>query len=159
MNRGFRLWDKTAGKLIKDTSIESDGRMILMDMDGGLVEISEVRTFLRNDPKIIKLDSNNYILMFKFKEKDMNGSDIFQGDICIRYNYYYGELKPYDIGYFDVKHRLFKHFVPMKVIYQTMTWSDFDKDSGFEVIGNIYENGNMIHHIDEVIKKHGYRIQ
>jgi uncharacterized phage protein (TIGR01671 family) len=137
----FRVWDKKNNKYYK--SIWN-----LMFLTGGVsflwddYENSDGETMITNLPK------DDYELMQYTSLKDKNGKEIYEGDI-IKFNwFYYGEteIEELKVGVvvweknttgFSFKAKDNDNNYPFILL-------NFDSESDIEVIGNIYENSELI---------------
>ena len=116
----FRAWDKTQGVMV---------HFELGDMDGNLILEDEA-------PKMVRLD--NCDIMQFIGEKDKNGTPIYEGD---RVRWYTWD------GYIGTETVVFRngYFYPtIAKLEEVGTGNRFDESRGIEVIGNIYENPELV---------------
>ena len=120
----FRVWDKEINYLdyrVRVTSTDKYEKLEVLDAFSDWREITE----------------NNYVIMRNTGLKDKNGTEIYEGDILVDYNGFeaeYNEVKWSDKyctwmieGDFDIE------FL-----------RDFARHCSFEVIGNIYEDKELL---------------
>lgn len=86
--------------------------------------------------------TNDISLMQSTGLKDKNGNEIYEGDICA---YYYGDVAEYcEVKWSD------KYCTWMiEGNFDIEFLRDFAKHSVFEVIGNIYENSELLEEVEE----------
>ena len=85
-----------------------------------------------------------YYLMQFTGLKDKNGKDIFEGDVCIKHQSYRGVLCPHSRGYFKVGELLLQSWSKIEYLAQNLGWPDGNISPEYEVIGNIYENHELL---------------
>lgn len=135
----FKIWDKTFKKFLKD-DYESKN---VIDRDGNLFMYVLSETF--RDLYFYKLLKNIEISEYTGL-KDKNGKEIYEGDIVL-----------IQIDKTNILHKTvvkFKHGAFIADIigdndYIYLFHFGFNKDN-FEVIGNIYENKNLLEKKNEV---------
>jgi len=131
----FRIWDKDSGYFIK----VSDTNKHYLSLNGDIIIIDEMGF-------IYETDKENYIINKYTGLKDKNGTEIYEGDI-LRYRF------PYD--------RRLKHVSPVKFIETEASFGLKDiygneiplyritANNYFEVVGNIYENRELLEGKDD----------
>lgn len=129
MKTKFRVWDKGINQLYYDvrvTSTDKYEKVEVLDCFSDWIGIEE----------------NNHVIMRNTGLKDKNGVEVYEGDILVDYNGYeaqYNEVKWSDKyctwmieGDFDIE------FL-----------RDFARHCSFEVIGNIYEDSELLDEVEE----------
>ena len=124
MRPKFRAWDKRFSEFVEDFFVSEDGKIYKKTKDTGYgIAIS-------------RETSDKIILMQSTGIKDKNGKGIFEGDIVLVLD------SPYTVFYDDERgsYRLKPHDDRWNVDYM----SNFSHGGNFEVIGNIYENKEIL---------------
>ncbi|MCG2493207.1 YopX family protein [Staphylococcus epidermidis] len=122
----FRVWDKEEKKMHKVKTIEFSRR------GARIIHLAEVQSNGKGDHKRWH---SSVILMQSTGLKDKNGTEIYEGDIVSANHPRLGEF----IGFVDNAIGNFK----VRGVGQYEYLSD-DLDGTYEVIGNIYENPELL---------------
>ena len=124
MTPRFRAWDKRFSEFVEDFFVSEDGKIYKKSTDTGYgIAISR-----ETSDKIILMQST---CLF-----DKNNKEIFEGDIVLVLD------SPYTVFYDNEKgsYRLKPHDDRWNVDYM----SNFSHGGNFEIIGNIYENKELL---------------
>lgn len=120
----FRAWDKRFSEFVEDFFVSADGKIYKKTKDTGYgIAIS-------------RETSDKIILMQSTGLKDLNGVEIFEGDIVRFFDSLYTVF--YDIK--EGSYRLKPHDDRWVVDYM----SNFSSEESFEIVGNIYENKELL---------------
>jgi len=133
----FRAWDKERKEIIPDLE------------DHYIIEIEGYSTLIFGEPLTSKLKINEYIkperiILMQFTGlKDKNGKEIYEGDIIQIPDYYYGD-------FFEKSHKNivvfidggFDCYIKKEDMFDDL--ADIAMNELIEVIGNIYENPELI---------------
>lgn len=120
----FRAWDSVKKKMFKDTfAVTESGQVVVVEQD-----------FVTSSPDYIFVD--HLVIMQSTCLFDKNGKEIFEGDIVLVLD------SPYTVFYDTekVSYRLKPHDDRWNVDYM----SNFSHGGNFEIIGNIYENKELL---------------
>ena len=120
----FRAWDTTKKEMFKDTfAITESGQVVVVDQSSVFVS-----------PDYVFVD--NLVIMQSTGLLDKNGKEIFEGDIVLVLD------SPYTVFYDNERgsYRLKPHDDRWNVDYM----SNFSHGGNFEVVGNIYENPELL---------------
>lgn len=124
MTPRFRAWDKRFSEFVEDFFVSEDGKIYKKSTDTGYgIAISR-----ETSDKIILMQST---CLF-----DKNNKEIFEGDIVLVLD------SPYTVFYDNERgsYRLKPHDARWNVDYM----SNFSHSGNFEIIGNIYENPELL---------------
>ena len=128
----YRTWIKTENWMI--------GTADLLVIDYDLTQIMTQRVFFERGPAVERdikyYDFEDVILMQSTGIKDLNGVEIFEGDIVRFFDSLYTVF--YDIK--EGSYRLKPHDDRWVVDYM----SNFSSEESFEIVGNIYENKELL---------------
>lgn len=128
----YRTWIKTENRMI--------GTDDLLVIDYDLTQIMTQRVFFERglavERDIKYYDFEDVILMQSTGIKDLNGVEIFEGDIVRFFDSLYTVF--YDIK--EGSYRLKPHDDRWVVDYM----SNFSSEESFEIVGNIYENKELL---------------
>lgn len=138
-NINIRMWDKIEKRMIY---LENFIAEMYCDLKNG----DDWYDFQR------EYNVNDYIVMCGTGIKDMNGEEIYEGDIIagnliaeVMVDYYdgHGEIpQPGDVGeIFEVVKYRDGGYYPFMVWYRIYGWYDLSK---IKVIGNIFENSELL---------------
>lgn len=125
----FRAWDTTNKEMFKDTfAITESGEVVTVEQD-----------FVTDAPEYVFVD--NLVIMQSTGLKDKNGKEIFEGDVlAIETDEGVTNLKVF----WDEKHALFmfesKKYNEKDLLAELVE----DNTYPFEIIGNIYENKELL---------------
>ena len=151
----FRAWD------VKNNKMSKTFTFFDIESDGGYGCIYNAKIFIDTTSEIVVnelLDIAKYILMQFTGVKDKNGKEIYEGDIINQYGYKapgivrFGTYIRKDFSNHDRQvqhHGWYFEPIPFTDKYD-ITWNNNilslveDKDRGFEVIGNIYEDKHLL---------------
>lgn len=120
----FRAWDKRFSEFMEDFFVSEDGKIYKKSTDTGYgIAIS-------------RETSDEVILMQSTGLFDKNNKEIFEGDIVLVLD------SPYTVFYDNERgsYRLKPHDDRWNVDYM----SNFSHGGNFEVVGNIYENPELL---------------
>ena len=117
----YRAWDKEFKEMVQVNALVLDEQVIKATYKNG---------------NIVKEDMKNYELMQSTGLFDKNGKEIFEGDIVRFFDSLYTVF--YDIE--EGSYRLKPHDDRWVVDYM----SNFSSEESFEIIGNIYENKEIL---------------
>lgn len=138
----FRAWDKNTNDMVSVKTID-------LERDGGIGCIV--------DYSGINLDVSECVLMQSTGFKDNNDTEIFEGDV-INIHWFYADFDPVELGAFE--NEVYAERVMVKKEFGNFgfwweegdTWVDLatlamsarlDEES-FEILGNIYENAELL---------------
>lgn len=128
MRINFRAWLKDDKKMVEVSKIHFDNKMIETAI------IREIKNKIVKTTKIFNF--SEIILMQSTGLKDKNGKDIYEDDIVNAFdgdNYYVNCCIGYNKGVFYLYKPYHPHFYVL-----------FNKLQEIEVIGNIYENKELV---------------
>ena len=130
MNRPikFRVWDKLNKKMIVDED------NLLISLSGDVVKVWDDGEWANT------INGLNYILMQSTGLKDKNGKEIWEGDV-LNHDKYSKEFKEGDVEI--VKVETLQQFFEDRGLYTREYGEEWDAEN-FEIIGNIYENKELI---------------
>ncbi len=148
----FRAWDKNKSRWLdlRDQHMNPLTGMIMIDEDNSCGDPE-----CCGGPQPYWCDNSNYILMQFTGLKDKNGKEIYEGDVLIihsdlewikGYKFYCEwdiKLTTYYLNRTDMINNIFKGSCGHSINYYE-TIGDGFHDKIYEVIGNIYENENLI---------------
>lgn len=120
----FRAWDSAKKEMFKDTfAITESGQIVVVEQED-----------VMSPPDYVFVD--HLVIMQSTGLKDKNGKEIFEGDIVLVLD------SPYTVFYDTEKgsYRLKPHDDRWNVDYM----SNFSHGGNFEIIGNIYENKDIL---------------
>ena len=125
----YRIWDKKEKKFIKN---------IVVDQYGDYVEFY-IDEFEPDWSYLSEVEGTKYVTMLESGLKDIKGKDIFEGDLI--------KFKSEIIG-----DEFFDNRIGKVVFEEAAFWIDYSDVSiplwsetrGYEVLGNIYENPELI---------------
>lgn len=137
----FRIWDK---KSKKTRNVESIGFGIIGLSTKGYPVVNALgRNCIENEDILIHRENGEYELMQYIGLKDKNKVRVFEGDV-IKFNYNDKEVYSaieYSMGVYGV-------LIKGKCFEYTDFWTMTDLvgyvGSNFEVVGNIYENKELL---------------
>ena len=117
----FRAWDKVVKEMAQVNALVLDEQVVKVTYKNG---------------NVAKDDMKEYELMQSTGIKDKNGKEIFEGDIVLVLD------SPYTVFYDNERgsYRLKPHDDRWNVDYM----SNFAHSGNFEVVGNIYENPELL---------------
>ena len=124
MTLKFRAWDSAKKEMFKDTfAITESGQIVVVEQED-----------VMSPPDYVFVD--HLVIMQSTGLKDKNGKEIFEGDIVLVLD------SPYTVFYDTEKgsYRLKPHDDRWNVDYM----SNFSHGGNFEIIGNIYENKDIL---------------
>ncbi len=125
----FRAWYKGINELYYDvrvTSTEEYEKVEVLDCFTDWIEIED----------------NDHVLMRNTGLKDKKGNEIYEGDICA---YYYGDVAEYCEVKWSEKYSTWMIEGDSDIEFLR----DFAKHSVFEVVGNIYEDPELLEEAEE----------
>lgn len=144
----YRAWDKEFKEMVQVDALVFDEQIIKATYKNG---------------NVVKEDLKNYVLMQSTGLKDKNGKEIFEGDVlkfndswddCCYEGYVDGEIE--GVNYVEIQSES-TGFIFCKTKYpdsslfyyaneEHLTFQEIltDSDFEFEVIGNIYENPELL---------------
>jgi len=120
----FRAWDTTKKEMFKDTfAITESGQVVVVEQED-----------VMSPPDYVFVD--HLVIMQSTGLFDKNNKEIFEGDIVLVLD------SPYTVFYDNEKgsYRLKPHDDRWNVDYM----SNFSHGGNFEVVGNIYENKELL---------------
>lgn len=120
----FRVWDTTKKEMFKDTfAITESGQVVVVEQED-----------VMSPPDYVFVD--HLVIMQSTGLFDKNNKEIFEGDIVLVLD------SPYTVFYDNEKgsYRLKPHDDRWNVDYM----SNFSHGGNFEVVGNIYENKELL---------------
>lgn len=131
MTLRFRAWDTTKKEMFKDTfAITESGEVVIVEQG-----------FVTDTPDYIFVD--NLVIMQSTGLKDMNGKEIFEGDIITN-----------GIDILDIKHHQTLGFYTVdngreRFFGDIASIEEFEEDAkdiadSVEIIGSIYENPEIL---------------
>jgi len=121
----FRAWDKQEKKMYACAGF-CGGQVIIIQEDG----------------KVLGKKDEDFILMQFTGLLDKNGCEVYENDIVHATLLDYGGVRKEVIEQVEIDEGLLAPFY-MRVNYEEDWWKDCLPD-GFEVIGNIYENPEIL---------------
>nr|DAS71674.1 MAG TPA: YopX protein [Caudoviricetes sp.]DAX81287.1 MAG TPA: YopX protein [Bacteriophage sp.]DAY22895.1 MAG TPA: YopX protein [Caudoviricetes sp.] len=124
MTPKFRAWDTTKKEMFKDTfAITESGQVVVVEQED-----------VMSPPDYVFVD--HLVIMQSTGLFDKNNKEIFEGDIVLVLD------SPYTVFYDNEKgsYRLKPHDDRWNVDYM----SNFSHGGNFEVVGNIYENKELL---------------
>ncbi len=125
----FRVWDKETNHLdycVRVTSTDKYEKVEVLDALSDWREIKE----------------NYYVIMRNTGLKDKKGNEIYEGDICA---YYYRDVAEYCEVKWSEKYRTWMIEGDSDIEFLR----DFARHVSFEVIGNIYEDSELLDEVEE----------
>ncbi len=125
----FRVWDKETNHLdycVRVTSTDKYEKVEVLDALSDWREIKE----------------NYYVIMRNTGLKDKKGNEIYEGDICA---YYYRDVAEYCEVKWSEKYRTWIIEGDSDIEFLR----DFAKHSVFEIVGNIYEDSELLDKVEE----------
>lgn len=125
----FRVWDKETNHLdycVRVTSTDKYEKVEVLDALSDWREIKE----------------NYYVIMRNTGLKDKKGNEIYEGDICA---YYYRDVAEYCEVKWSEKYRTWIIEGDSDIEFLR----DFAKHSVFEIVGNIYEDSELLDKVEK----------
>lgn len=126
----FRLWDKLGNKIV------TPNKNIYLNLLGQVV------TDNPENGEIIPFKNDTYELSQFTGLQDVNGKEVYEGDI-VRASY---SIMQYEISKVEFKRGIF--FVLKNGRYHPLSefmYNSNDRTKDIEIIGNIYENPELLH--------------
>lgn len=124
MRPKFRAWDSAKKEMFKDTfAITESGQVVVVEQED-----------VMSPPDYVFVD--HLVIMQSTGLFDLNGVEIFEGDIVRFFDSLYTVF--YDIK--EGSYRLKPHDDRWVVDYM----SNFSSEESFEIVGNIYENKELL---------------
>lgn len=127
----FRAWDKKEKKMYRVYGLDFDPKLEVKLTNDPTIDIKSYKRVLWNDIELMQFTGL----------KDKNGREIYEGDVvgCADSDYSaigLGEIVWNQNGYFEIDyHNGNRNFIPKEELHEIY---------GFEVIGNIYENPELV---------------
>ena len=125
----FRAWDQRFSEFVKDFFVSEDGKIYKKTKDTGY------------GFAISRETSDKIILMQSTGLRDLNGIEIFEGDIVRIFDSLYTVF--YNIK--EGSYQLEPHDDRWVIDYM----SNFSSEESFEIVGNIYENKDILEDANE----------
>lgn len=125
----FRVWDKETNHLdycVRVTSTDKYEKVEVLDALSDWREIKE----------------NYYVIMRNTGLKDKKGNEIYEGDTCA---YYYRDVAEYCEVKWSEKYRTWIIEGDSDIEFLR----DFAKHSVFEIVGNIYEDSELLDKVEK----------
>ena len=125
----YRIWDKKEKKFIKNIAVDQYGDYVEFYID----EFEPDWSYLS------EVEGTKYVTMLESGLKDIKGKDIFEGDLI--------KFKSEIVG-----DEFFDNRIGKVVFEEAAFWIDYSDVSiplwsetrGYEVLGNIYENSELL---------------
>lgn len=139
----FRIFNKSSGKMFLPYQYKN-GQLLLRMWDGMIVDVYEAEM-----REVLRENEAEHLIPLQFTGlKDCKGVEVYDGDIIK-----IGDSKWFDAGYYETGVVEFKNcawyfgnVIPYSIIQSASQVSDTPATNYniFEVIGNIYENPDLI---------------
>ena len=131
----FRAWDNRNSKFI-----DTDTWTQVVITSNGLIFLSHTESIMFSEVSMERLDKEDVEILYNSGLKDIKGSDIYQGDLCL-YDRNINESKDKEV--FVVEYQDGALFIDSNS--ERIYMHDIrETEESIEVIGNIFENPELL---------------
>lgn len=145
----FRAWDKEKNRMIYPSTLD-----VCFELDDDGINVLDVSGGYPDDHVFPRIDS---VLMESTEFIDNNDTEVFEGDV-INIHWFYADFDPVELGAFENEEYAERVIVKKEFGNFGFWWEEADSwvdlatlamsarldEESFEILGNIYENPEIL---------------